>query len=84
MKPSLLVLVASSIGASPPTRTNGRLPTNPRSIHVCGRPFVWVEGGASAPNAAHGWEPGPFAEVRLPQPGVEGELFFVVVFFLSR
>ena len=57
MRPSLLVLVASSgIEASPPTRTNSRLPTNPRSIHVCGRPFVCVEGWALAPNAAHGRE----------------------------
>ena len=32
------------IGASPPTRTNGHPPTNPRIIHVCGRPFFWVKG----------------------------------------
>ena len=82
MRPSLFVLVAFAIGASPPTRTNGRLPTNPHNIHVCGRPFVWVEGWALAPNAAHGRER-LFDGTRAGNSrGVCGELQVLLVLFL--
>ena len=82
MRPSLLMLVASGIGASPPTRTNGRLTANPRSIHVCGRPFVWVEGLALAPYAAHGWERLFDGTGAGNSRGVCGELQVLLVSFL--
>ena len=74
-------MASSGIEASPPTRTNGRLPTNPRSIHVCGRPFVCVEGWALAPNAAHGRERFFDCTGAGNSTGVGGELRVLLVFF---
>ena len=44
---------ASGIGAFPLLWTNSRRPTNPRSLRICWRPFVWVEGTTLVLNMAH-------------------------------